>query len=207
MLNQWQVNVGWQSATQVQLSPDVVLRSLVYWVATDNTCRATAGQTHLLVGHCLRRLPNFNPNRERNASFFLAREKHLPASSSHTQSTGQPSGGGGCNTVTALVAPASQTMCQHYIRWASIKPTFVQGFVLAVLSYNGLGQYWAIVCESDGSLYNWSTAPICWVSCSSLYTCTRLQPAWGQHSRRWANIDLILYFIIRPIKKKNNNKI
>ena len=72
-----------------------------------------------MLGHCSRRYPNFNPTMEWTC--FLAREKHL------------------LHPVTALVAPASQTVCQRYIRWASIKPTMVQGFVLAVLSYQWTG--------------------------------------------------------------------
>ena len=37
----------------------------------------------LMLGHCLRRLPNFNPSMGLNASCFLVRKKTLPTFTSH----------------------------------------------------------------------------------------------------------------------------
>ena len=81
-----------------------------------------------MVGHCLRRFPNFSPNHGMDcASCLLALEKHL--------------------------VPASQAVCERYLRWASIKPALVQGFVLAVLSYHRTGTILGYRLQVDGSLY------------------------------------------------------
>ena len=100
--------------TLVQHSPDVVLMSLVYWVAIDPLDKHV-----LMLGHCLRRLPNFNPSMGLNASCFWCIRKHLPVISP----------GIGLSLAGFIqshaLAPASQAVGQRYRRWASINPTLV----------------------------------------------------------------------------------
>ena len=125
----------------------------------------------LMLGHCLRRFPNFNPTMGWNASCFLAREKHLPPSP----------------VISALLASFIQS--QHWWHWhrkqcASVTyvgPALNQHWFKAscwlCLAINGLEQYWATVCESDGSIGLYIAYLI---NCSHMlgivplpYTCTR----------------------------------
>ena len=65
-----------------------------------------------MLGHCLRRSPNFNPSMGLNASCFLVLKK-TPAS--HITRISLAS-----FIRSHAFAPASQTVGQRYRRWASI---------------------------------------------------------------------------------------
>ena len=128
MLTGLSSDVGWPSATLVQHSPDVGLMYFVYWVAIIH---------HLMLGHCLQRLPNFNPSMGLKASCFLVVRKHLPVKSPAYHS---------------LASSGHTHLHRHRKRWASVTdagPTLIQHWFnascLLCLTIIGLEQFRASV--------------------------------------------------------------
>ena len=169
MLTWLSSDVGWPSATLVQHSPDVGLMAGSCLLGGHRSVGLQLEKHILMLGHCLRRLPNFNPSMGLNASCFFGAWKN-------TCQSYRPH-------ITCHAASSGHThLHRHRKRWASVTdvgPALIQHW------FNAL----CLLC------YTPNQVPVYCVSCLSLKHTRGVQPMLYQRCRRWANIyiDLMLF--------------